>query len=181
MKIHPSSDVQTKKIGHETTVWQNTIILPGAIIGDFCNINALCFIENDVIIGNYVTIKCGVYIWDGINIEDHVHIGPGVTFTNDLYPRSKKKFQVVRTIVKKGASIGANATLLAGITVGRYAMIGAGSVLTKNVPDNTLWLGNPARQIAYICNCGQKLNTSYDCKCCGMVYEFNNGLISLKD
>ena len=106
MKIHPTSDVQTKNIGKETMVWQSSIILPGARIGDHCNINAFCFIENEVVVGDNVTVKCGVYLWDGITIEDNVHIGPNVTFTNDLYPRSKHKFELSKTIVKKGASLG---------------------------------------------------------------------------
>ena len=125
------------KIGADTLIWQYVIVLPGAIIGNNCNINAHCFIENDVRIGNNVTVKCGVYIWDGITVEDNVHIGPNVTFTNDIYPRSKHNFEIGRTIVKKGASIGANATIIAGITIGEYALIGAGSVVTKNVPNNT--------------------------------------------
>ena len=180
MKIHPTANVQTKEIGPETIVWQNTIILPGARIGDYCNINAFCFIENAVVIGDQVTIKCGVYVWDGITIEEMVHIGPGVTFTNDLYPRSRQDFDIVRTFIKKGASIGANSTILAGITVGEYALIGAGSVLTKNVPNNTLWLGNPARQKAYVCNCGQKLDTEFHCNYCRADYKIVNELIVRK-
>jgi UDP-2-acetamido-3-amino-2,3-dideoxy-glucuronate N-acetyltransferase len=171
MKIHHTSDVQTLNIGSGTEVWQYTIILAGAHIGENCNINAHCFVENDVIIGDNVTIKCGVYIWDGIIIEDNVHVGPNVTFTNDIYPRSKHEFKVSRTTVKRGASIGANATLVAGITIGEYALIGAGSVVTKDVPNNTLWKGNPARQTGYVCNCGQKLDESLHCKQCNSDYR----------
>jgi len=180
MNIHPFSDVQTTNIGPDTSVWQFTIILPGARLGNHCNINSLCFIENDVVIGDRVTVKCGVYIWDGITIEDNVHIGPGVTFTNDLFPRSKQDFQIIRTTVKKGASIGANATILAGVTIGEYALIGAGSVVTKDIPNNTLWLGNPARQTAYVCNCGQKLNSGLQCLHCAAEYRQENGRIIKK-
>lgn len=180
MKIHPTSEIQTKNIGPETVVWQYVVILPGARIGDNCNINAFCFIENDVVIGNRVTVKCGVYIWDGITIEDDVHIGPDVTFTNDLYPRSKRDFNIVRTVIKKGASVGANATILAGITIGEYALIGAGSILTKNVPNNTLWIGTPARLRGYVCNCGQKLDSSLVCSHCDTAYLIDNGKIVKK-
>jgi UDP-2-acetamido-3-amino-2,3-dideoxy-glucuronate N-acetyltransferase len=180
MKIHPTSDVQSKKIGADTVIWQYTIVLPGAAIGNNCNINSHCFIENDVHIGNNVTIKCGVYIWDGITIGNDVHIGPNVTFTNDLYPRSKHLFEISKTIIKHGASLGANATIIAGITIGEFALIGAGSVVTKDIPNNTLWKGNPARHSAYVCNCGNKLDTDLHCKICNMDYRIVNGCIILK-
>jgi acetyltransferase-like isoleucine patch superfamily enzyme len=148
MSIHHLADVQSKNVGEGTSVWQFCVILAGAAIGKNCNINCNVFIENDVVIGNNVTIKPGVQVWDGTTIEDNVFIGPNATFTNDLKPRSKqypKKF--LRTILKKGVSIGANATILPGITIGENAMIGAGSVVLKDVPANTLWVGNPAKQI----------------------------------
>lgn len=144
--IHEKADVQTAHIGEGTKIWQYSVILQNAQIGSNCNINAQCFIENDVILGNNVTVKCGVQLWDGITIEDNVFIGPNATFTNDKYPRSKVyPEQFIRTLVKKGASIGANATILCGVTIGEYAMIGAGSVVTKDVPAGELWYGNPAR------------------------------------
>jgi UDP-2-acetamido-3-amino-2,3-dideoxy-glucuronate N-acetyltransferase len=144
--IHPLSDVQSKNIGEDTNVWQFSIILPRATIGKNCNINCHVFIENEVIIGNNVTIKPGVQIWDGIVIEDDVFIGPNVTFTNDLKPRSKQYPEdFLKTIIKKGASIGANTTILPGITIGEYALIGAGSVVTKDVEPFTLVFGNPAK------------------------------------
>ncbi len=136
--IHNLSDVQSQNIGNNTNIWQFCVVLPGAIIGDNCNICSHCFIENDVKIGNNVTIKCGVQIWDGITIEDNVFIGPNVTFCNDLYPRSKKyPKEFAKTIIKKGASIGAGAVVLPGVTIGENAIIAAGSVITKNVPPNT--------------------------------------------
>lgn len=177
MDIHPTSDIQSKKIGTGTVIWQFTVVLPGAIVGRDCNINSHCFIENDVVIGDGVTIKCGVYIWDGITIEGNAFIGPNVTFINDKFPRSKQPFNIMKTLIKRGATIGANSTILPGITVGAYALIGAGSVLTRNVPDNTLWIGNPARQTAYVCNCGQKLNATLHCKFCNSDYRLENGWV----
>lgn len=153
--IHKLSDVQSQNIGNNTNIWQFCVVLPGAIIGDNCNICSHCFIENDVKIGNNVTIKCGVQIWDGITIEDSVFIGPNVTFCNDLYPRSKQypdKF--AKTIIKKGASIGAGAVILPGITIGENAIIGAGSVITKDIVPNT-------RVINKITNDYKKLNSDY--------------------
>jgi acetyltransferase-like isoleucine patch superfamily enzyme len=146
--IHRLADVQSEHIGEGTTIWQFCVVLRDAKIGKNCNINCQVFIENDVTIGDRVTIKPGVQIWNGITIEDDVFIGPNVTFTNDLMPRSKQYPEsFLKTIVKKGVSIGANATILPGITIGEKAMIGAGSVVTKNIPSNTVWAGNPARQI----------------------------------
>lgn len=149
--IHSSADVQSVHIGEGTTVWQFAVILPGAVIGKNCNINCHTFIENDVVIGDRVTIKSGVYLWDGIRIEEDVFIGPTVTFTNDKYPRSKiypEKFQY--TILSKSVSIGANATILGGVKIGEYAMIGAGAVVTKDVPPFALVYGNPARLVGRV-------------------------------
>jgi acetyltransferase-like isoleucine patch superfamily enzyme len=171
MNIHPTAEVQTSHIGSSTLVWQYTIILQGAQIGNNCNINAHCFIENDVSIGDNVTVKCGVSLWDGITLEDNVFIGPNAVFTNDVYPRSRQQYMPIKTIVKRGASIGANATVIAGATIGEYAMIGAGSVITKNVPNNTLWFGNPARQAGFVCNCGHRLDEDLQCNSCNTKYR----------
>lgn len=139
--IHPLSDVQSKNIGEKTNIWQFCVVLPNAIIGDNCNICSHCFIENDVKIGNNVTVKCGVQLWDGVEIEDDVFIGPNVTFCNDKYPKSgNKNFKLEKVIVKKGASIGANVTILPGVTIGENAMIGAGAIVSKNVDDNTCYI-----------------------------------------
>lgn len=145
--IHPLSDCQNKQIPDNTNIWQYVVVLPKASIGENCNICAHCFIENDVVIGNDVTVKCGVYLWDGIILEDKVQIGPNVTFTNDKYPRAKQSFQLQRTLVKRNASIGAGTVILGGITIGENALIGAGSLVTKDVPANELWLGSPAKFI----------------------------------
>jgi UDP-2-acetamido-3-amino-2,3-dideoxy-glucuronate N-acetyltransferase len=149
--IHKLSDVLSENIGSDTNVWQFSIILSGAIIGKNCNINSHTLIENDVILGDNVTVKCGVYLWDGLRIEDNVFIGPNVTFTNDKYPRSKvypAEFQ--STILRKGVSIGANATILGGIEIGEFSLIGAGSIVTRNVPAGELWVGNPAKFVRKI-------------------------------
>ena len=142
--IHGLADCQAR-IPESTNIWQFCVVLPKAQIGENCNICSHCFIENDVRIGDNVTIKCGVQVWDGITIEDNVFIGPNVSFTNDLYPRSKQHLsEYEKTILKRGCSIGANSTIICGVTIGENAMIGAGSVVTKNVPDGELWVGNPA-------------------------------------
>jgi acetyltransferase-like isoleucine patch superfamily enzyme len=148
MFIHPSSDVQSKQIGEGTRIWQYVVILPGAVIGRDGNICSHCFIENKVVVGDRVTVKCGVQLWDGVTLEDDVFVGPNATFTNDLQPRSRNSAaQLLPTVVKKGASIGANATILPGLTIGEGAMVGAGSVVTKDVPPRTLVVGNPARVV----------------------------------
>jgi UDP-2-acetamido-3-amino-2,3-dideoxy-glucuronate N-acetyltransferase len=145
--VHSLADVQSTAIGADTKIWQFCVVLPKAKIGTQCNICSHCFIENDVVIGDNVTVKCGVQLWDGIVIEDNVFIGPNVTFTNDKLPRSKHyPDEFLKTRVGKGASIGANATILPGVTIGENAMIGAGSVVTKDVSPNTTVMGNPARK-----------------------------------
>ena len=148
MFIHPSSDVQSKQIGEGTRVWQYVVILPGAVIGRDGNICSHCFIENQVVVGDRVTVKCGVQLWDGVTLEDDVFVGPNATFTNDREPRSRNaSATLLPTLVKKGASIGANATILPGLTIGEGAMVGAGAVVTKDVPPRTLVVGNPARVV----------------------------------
>ena len=144
--VHPLSDVQSDAIGTGTRIWQFCVVLPGARIGRDCNVNAQCLIENDVVVGDRVTVKPGVQLWDGLRIEDDVFIGPNVTFTNDKYPRSRRPPpQFAQTRLRRGASIGANATLVCGVEIGAGAMIGAGSVVTRDVPAGELWYGNPAR------------------------------------
>ncbi len=147
---HPTAIVSTKKIGDGTRIWAFCNILEKASIGRSCNICDHVFIENDVVVGDNVTIKCGVQLWDGLRVEDDVFIGPNATFANDKYPRSKKypeKF--LQTILKKGASVGANSTILPGVVIGENAMVGAGAVVTKNVPPNSVVVGNPARIKGY--------------------------------
>jgi len=149
--IHPMSDVQSQNIGDGTRIWQFVVILPQAKIGRDCNICAHCLIENDVCIGDRVTVKSGVQLWDGIEIENDVFVGPNATFTNDPFPRSRKyPDSFKKTIVKKYASIGANATILPGVVIGQNAMVGAGSVVLEDVPDKAVVTGNPARIINWV-------------------------------
>lgn len=149
--IHPLADVATSSIGKGTRIWQFVVILKGAKIGDECNICAQTFIEEDVLIGDKVTVKSGVQLWDGTRIEDGVFIGPNVTCTNDPYPRSKDYPEQFSGItIRRYASIGANATLLPGITIGEHSMIGAGAVVTKDIPAYAVAVGNPAKIIRYL-------------------------------
>lgn len=151
VQIHPMSDVQTTSIGDGTRIWQYCVVLPKAKIGSDCNICAHVLIENDVVIGDKVTIKSGVQLWDGLRIGNGAFIGPNVTFSNDNFPRSKQHPDVfLQTIVGAGASIGSNATVLPGITLGADSMIGAGAVVTKNVPSNAIVTGNPAAIVGYV-------------------------------
>lgn len=146
--IHPLADVASAAIGAGTRIWQFVVILKGARIGEDCNICSHCFIENDVIIGNRVTVKCGVQLWDGLRIADDVFVGPNVTFANDKYPKSgNRNFQLCATVVELGASIGAGATILPGVTIGARATVGAGAVVTKDVSADTVVVGNPALRV----------------------------------
>lgn len=146
--VHPLSDVQSRCIGRGSRVWQFCVVLPGASLGEDCNICSHCFIEGDVVIGDRVTIKSGVQLWDGLRVHDDVFIGPNAAFVNDHFPRSKvypKDFE--RTTLSKGCSVGANSTILGGVTIGEFAMIGAGSVVLQDVPPREVWAGNPAKFI----------------------------------
>lgn len=144
--IHRLADCMNPNVPESTKIWQFCVVFPHCKIGENVNICSHCLIENEVSIGNNVTIKSGVQVWDGITIEDDVFIGANVSFTNDKYPRSKNpNWELLPTIIKKGASIGAGSTILPGLTIGEDAVVGAGSVVTKNIPARELWIGNPAR------------------------------------
>jgi UDP-2-acetamido-3-amino-2,3-dideoxy-glucuronate N-acetyltransferase len=176
--IHPTAEVQSVNIGEGTSIWQFCVVLKDAVIGKNCNLNYNVFVENDVIIGDNVTVKSGVQLWDGLRIENNVFISPNVAFTNDISPRSKNyPKQFLRTTIKEGASIGANSTIVGGVTIGKFAMIGAGSVITKNIPDYSLWYGHPATFKAYICQCGKKLDRLLICSSCGKSYKMFDGNI----
>ena len=149
--VHPTALVATKYIGKGTRIWAFANVQQDASIGADCNICDHCFVERNVVVGDRVTVKNGVSLWEGVVLEDDVFVGPNAVFTNDIRPRSKVYHdELDKTLVKQGATIGANATIVAGHTIGRYAFIGAGAVVTKNVPDFSLWYGNPAR-LARIC------------------------------
>ena len=168
---HPNALIDDGvSIGAGTRVWAFAHIVKGATVGRDCNICDHTFIEGGVSIGDRVTVKCGVYLWDGVVLEDDVYVGPCVAFTNDPYPRSKKYLpEYARTILKRGCSIGANATILPGIIIGQWSMIGAGSIVTRSVPDYALVVGNPARPKGWICRCGRPLpidkNGILRCEC----------------
>lgn len=170
---HPKALVGKKaQIGDKTRVWAFSNIQDGAKIGRGCNVADHCFIEKGVVVGDHVTIKNGVSIFDGITLEDDVFCGTNVIFVNDRRPRSHRKdaWTLERTTVKKGATLGSNATILCGITVGKYGFVGAGSVVTKDVAPYTIVAGNPARPIGFTCACGRKLDKKFCCSC-GLKYR----------
>jgi UDP-2-acetamido-3-amino-2,3-dideoxy-glucuronate N-acetyltransferase len=149
--VHPQGICESDSVGAGTNVWAFAHVLPGAVIGDNCNICDHVFIENDVVVGDRVTIKCGVQLWDGLRVGNDVFIGPNATFTNDPFPKSKQRpAEFAQTTLEEGCSIGANATILPGISIGRNAMVGAGAVVTRSVPPNAIVHGNPARIQGYV-------------------------------
>jgi len=170
--IHPTAIVESDEIGEETKIWHFVHVRDKARIGKNCNIGKGVYIDTEVEIGDSVKIQNFVSVYKGVKIEDDVFIGPSVTFTNDMHPRAFiwNEDKVISTLVKKGASIGANSTILCGVTIGKYAMIGAGSVVTENVPDHALVYGNPAKLKGFVCECGRKAQLKktgiYYCKFC---------------
>ena len=177
VSVHPTALVESDRIGPGTCIWAFVHVLKGAEIGRDCNMGDHCYIEGGVKIGDEVVIKNGVSLWTGVTIEDRAFIGPNVAFTNDLIPRAKVYCEEYdRTLVREGASIGANATLLCPLIIGHYALIGAGSVVTYDVPDFALVYGNPARQHGWVCRCGKQLEfddtSPATARCeCGLAYR----------
>lgn len=171
--VHPEA-----QIGEGTRIWANANILGGAIIGEHCNVCDGCYIERGAVIGDHVTLKNGVAIFDGVTIEDDVFVGAGVVFINDRNPRSHRKdaWTLEKTLVQQGSSIGANATVMCGLTIGMYAVIGAGAVVTRNVAAYTIVVGNPAKPAGYACRCGRRLGPDLKCAC-GTTYQINNNTI----
>ncbi|MGA9858819.1 MAG: acyltransferase [Solirubrobacteraceae bacterium] len=145
--IHPHALVESDRIGAGTRIWAFAHVMPGAVIGADCNVCDHTYVEGDVVVGDRVTLKSGVFLWDGLRVQDDVFIGPQATFTNDLMPRSRQPFELRETTIRRGASIGAGAVILPGLTIGERAMIGAGAVVTKDVPSDVVVAGNPARVI----------------------------------
>lgn len=178
--IHPLACVEKGvSIGAGTRVWAYVHILCGAQIGKDCNICDQVFVEGRVVIGDRVTVKCGVHLWDGVVIEDDVFVGPAAVFGNDMFPRSKQyPEKYLTTLLKRGASIGANATIIPGVQIGEWAMIAAGAVVTRDVPAYALMRGSPARQGGWVCRCGKKILVNRDgaatCKC-GKCFNLNEG------
>ncbi|MFA6626967.1 MAG: acyltransferase [Bacilli bacterium] len=178
--IHPTTIIdKTATIGEGTRIWCFCQIMSDVTIGKNCNIGNNCFLESRVKIGNRVTIKNNVALYSGVICEDDVFLGPDCVFTNVLNPRSfiSRKDSFLPTIVKKGATIGANATIICGNTIGEYALVGAGSVVTKDVLPHELVYGNPARTHGYVCECGEVLNSDLECPRCGTKYSFSKGRI----
>jgi acetyltransferase-like isoleucine patch superfamily enzyme len=172
--IHPTALVASPRIGEGTRIWAYVNVLEGATIGRDCNICDRCFIENDVVIGDRVTVKCGVSLYDGLVLEDDVFVGPDVSFSNDPRPRSGHRLDSYpKTRVLSGASLGTGSILLPGVTVGRFAMVGAGSLVTRDVPDFALVYGSPARVHGHVCRCGESLRVvDRRAECvCGRHYE----------
>jgi acetyltransferase-like isoleucine patch superfamily enzyme len=180
--VHPQGLAESRHIGAGTRIWAFAHVLGGARVGAHCNICECVFVEDGAELGDHVTVKNGVQLWTGVTCEDYVFIGPNATFTNDLRPRVARPVDpadFARTRVCHGASIGANATIVAGTTIGRHAMVGAGTVVIRDVPAHALVVGNPARQIGWVCSCGADLEV-LACSACGKQYrEQNHGLQSV--
>jgi acetyltransferase-like isoleucine patch superfamily enzyme len=173
--IHPKALVdEGVRIGHGTRIWAFAHVVKGAVVGEDCNLCDHTFVEGGVRLGNRVTVKCGVYIWTGVTVEDDVHIGPCVVFTNDLRPRSRHyRPKWLETKLSSGCTLGANSTLLP-VVIGRWAMVAAGAVVTRDVPDFALVKGNPARLAGWVCRCGAKLKFGRKRKAtcaCGQTYR----------
>jgi len=189
--VHPQALVETRRIGPGTRVWAFAHVMKGASIGRDCNVGDHAFIEAGARVGHGVTIKNGVTIWEGVTIEDQAFLGPCVVFTNDLRPRSPRarsaktryasKDWLVKTRVGQGASLGANATVVCGVRIGRFAMVGAGTVVTEDVPAHALWLGVPGRLAGYVCECGESLTFTADkarCASCRVRYVMRRGTVT---
>src|SRR5262245_56389531 len=172
--IHERALVETDEIGTGTRVWAFAQVMSGARVGAGCNICGHAFIEQGAVVGDRVTVKNSVQVWDGVTIEDDVFLGPNATFTNDLTPRArikKSSEQLLRTVVRRGATIGANATVLCGITIGEFGFVAAGAVVTRDVVPYALVVGNPGRRVGWACQCGGRLPDDLRCRSCGRRYR----------
>jgi UDP-2-acetamido-3-amino-2,3-dideoxy-glucuronate N-acetyltransferase len=167
------------QIGEGTRIWANANIREGAVIGEHCNICDGCYVEKGAVIGHHVTLKNGVAIFDGVTLEDDVFVGAGAAFINDRNPRSNRAdaWVLEKTLVRRGATIGSNATVMCGVTVGTYAIVGAGSVVVKDIRDFNIVVGNPAQSIGYACRCGRTLNDELKCVC-GATYQIGYNKIT---
>lgn len=173
--IHPTAEVSAAaNIGDGTKIWNLAQVREECVIGRCCIISKNVYIDTKAVLGDRVKVQNNVNIYHGVVVEDDVFLGPSMTFTNDFYPRAfNSDWKITKTLVKKGASIGANATIVCGNTIGEYAMVGSGSVVTKDVPAHALVIGNPARQIGWVCECGHKLDNDCKCPACGKNYPFD--------
>lgn len=171
--VHPTAEVSSEAdIGDSTKIWNQAQVREGAVIGENCIIGKNAYIDTKVKMGKRVKVQNNVNIYHGVTIEDDVFLGPSMTFTNDLYPRAfNNNWEITETLVKRGASIGAGATIVCGITIGEYATVGSGAVVTRDVPAHALVVGNPARQIGWVCECGFKIEEDEKCLKCGKQYN----------
>ena len=181
---HPTALVETTDVGDETRIWAYAHVMRGAVIGRRCNIGDHAFIESGAVVGDEVTIKNGVSVWAHVTVRDRVFLGPHVTLTNDARPRSRRAdWTPVPTVIEEGATVGANATIVCGCHIGRYAMVGAGAVVTKPVPAHALVTGNPARVKGFVCRCAQSLRkrgTALVCPACGLTYRRSRAGVDLR-
>jgi UDP-2-acetamido-3-amino-2,3-dideoxy-glucuronate N-acetyltransferase len=176
--VHQLASCESDDVGPRTRVWAFAHVLAGARIGADCNVGDHAFVEGGAVVGDGVTIKNGVLLWSGVTVEDEVFLGPGAVFTNDASPRApypKGPAGWLPTLVRRGATVGANATVLSGLTIGCWAMVGAGSVVTGDVPAHALVVGNPARQAGWACRCGRALPADLACDVCGRAYRQARG------
>ena len=192
--FHPTAIVESNRIGQGTRVWAYAHVQDGARVGDNCNVCDHVFVESGAVVGNNVTLKNHVCVWEGVTLEDDVFVGPLAAFTNDLRPRSArmpasrkryadKKNWLVPTVVEQGATIGANATLIAGARIGSFSFIAAGAIVTSNVEPFALMIGSPARRVGTVCRCGQRLDQSFPsepCRDCGTTSDFINQVLDLQ-
>ncbi|MBM3321213.1 MAG: N-acetyltransferase [Candidatus Eisenbacteria bacterium] len=177
--VHEKGLCESDRVGKGTRIWAFAHVMKGAVVGEGCNIGETSFVESGAVIGNHCTIKNGVSVWDKVTLEDYVFIGPNAVLTNDLLPRCKHKKtpdDFLPTLIKEGASIGANATIVCGVVIGRNAMVGAGAVVTRDVPDHVLVIGNPARQRGFVCDCGRRMEPGIRCSC-GRLYRVREGRV----
>ncbi len=174
--IHATAEVSDDAIiGKGTKIWNLAQVREKSVIGENCIISKNVYIDTMAVLGNNVKVQNNVNVYHGVTVEDDVFLGPSMTFTNDFYPRAfNDDWEITETRVKRGASIGANATIVCGVTIGKYAMVGSGSVVTKDVPDHALVVGNPAKQIGWVCECGFKLDKNGNCEKCGKQYSLND-------
>jgi len=189
--IHPLALCDSKSVGSDTRIWAFAHVMEGAVLGADCNVGGHCFIESGAVIGDRVTIKNGTLVWNGVTIEDDAFIGPGVVFTNDKHPRSPRsevageryaaESWISPTRVQRGATIGASAVIVCGIGIGAYSMIGAGAVVTRNVPAQRLVMGNPARIAGWVCRCGARLHDASACSKCDRKYRLVGEVLVLSE
>ena len=184
--VHPQGINESKSVGTDTRIWAFAHVMQDAVIGRHCNIGEGAYIEGGAVLGDYVTVKHGVCVWDLVTCEDYVFLGPNAVLTNDPIPRSHPDYKGQRekwlpTLLRQGATVGANATIICGTTLGRWCYVGAGAVIVRDVPAHALVVGNPARQIGWVCRCGHRLRDDLTCPSCSRVFQKKgDGLIPLK-